>query len=384
MKKYILVLNAGSATLKFKIFDYASLKEKIAGNFERIGLAHSFLVIGQRKWNFGKVKNNDQALEIILKRLQTNDYGLRLHQIKAIGHRVVHGGEEFFKPVVVTSKVWQKISRYNRFVPLHNPVNLAVIKACYKIFPNVKNVAVFDTGFYHDLRPEQYLYALPLSFYKHFGIRKYGFHGISHQYVTSEAARLLKRPLTKLNLITCHLGNGCSVVAIKNGKPIDTSLGFTALSGLVMGTRCGDVDPGLPIFLQKDLKISPDRVYELMYKKSGLLGLSGFTSDMREILKAAGYQVINYHGMKNFSKKQKERAKLALAIFINRLRFYICAYAGLLGRVDAIIFTGGIGERSPVIRKLALASLSFIKKPRVLVINTDEEREIAAEIKKFV
>lgn len=384
MKKYILVLNAGSATLKFKIFDFQSLKEKIAGNFERVGLANSFLIIGKKRWNFGKIKNHEQALRIVLGCLQSTDYGLRSSEIKVIGHRVVHGGEEFFRPVIVTLKIWQRIARYSKLAPLHNPSNLVVIRFCFKLFPGVKNVAVFDTGFYKDLKPEVFLYALPLKYYTQHHIRRYGFHGISHGYVAKEVAKILRKPLKKLNLITCHFGNGDSITAIKKDKPIDTTMGFTPLEGLTMGTRSGDLDPSVPLYLIQKLKMKPDEVNDLLNKKSGLLAISGFTSDMREILAASGHKVFDFKLKKKYTKEQKKRAKLALAMFIYDVQRYISAYTGLLGKVDAFVFTGGIGERSPVIRKLALKGLKFIKKPKFLVIKTDEELAIAREVKKLI
>jgi len=379
MKRLILVFNAGSATLKFKVFEEKNLKEKIAGNFERIGLSDSFLIINKKKWSFGGIDSHEKALRIILKNI-----GLKTREIKVIGHRVVHGGEEFFKPTVVTTTILKKISKYNHLAPLHNPANLEVARACFKIFPKVKNVAVFDTDFFASLKPEQYLYGLPLGLCRRLKIRKYGFHGISHQYIASAASQLLKKPLKKLNLITCHLGNGCSIVAIKNGKPVETSMGFTPLEGLVMGTRSGDIDPTLPLFLQNELGLKSGQVSDLLNNKSGLLGLSGFSSDMREILKASGYPVKNYHGRKKFSFQEKKRSKLALAVFTNRLRFYLAGYAGLLGKVEAIVFTGGIGERSEVVRRLALNGLKFIKKPKILAIDANEELEIAREIKGLI
>ena len=380
MNKYILVLNAGSATLKFKFFQYRSLStEVIAGNFERIGLPDSFLFFGKEQWNFPKISNHVGALKIILDKL-----GDKKKNIHVVGHRVVHGGEKFFKSTVVSKKVWQQIAKYNELAPLHNPTNLKVIKACYKLLPKVKNVAVFDTAFYANLKPNNYLYALPYELYKRYGIRKYGFHGISHKYVASQAAIRLKKPVSQVNIISAHLGNGCSVTAIRKGKPVATSMGFTPLGGLVMGTRCGDIDPALPLFIQKKLKLTPDQVEKLLNRKSGLLGLSGFSSDMREILKAAGYRVTDYHGRTRFNYQQKKRAKLALEIFINRLRCYLTLYAGLLGRVDGIVFTGGIGERSPVIRQLAVKGLTIIKRPKVFAISTNEEFAIAKQVKSVV
>lgn len=380
MSKYILVLNAGSVTLKFKLFQYHSLSaEVIAGNFERIGLPGSFLFFGKRQWNFPKISNHIDALKIILEKFSDKQ-----KNICVVGHRVVHGGERFFKPTIVNKKVLKQIAKYNELAPLHNPVNLKIIRACCKLLPKAKNVAVFGTAFYENLKPNNYLYALPYELYKRYGVRKYGFHGISHQYVASQAANKLKKSLSKVNLITAHLGDGCSVTAIKKGKPIATSMGFTPLDGLVMGTRCGDIDPALPLFIQKKLKLAPDQVDKLLNRKSGLLGLSGFSSDMREILKAAGYRVTDYHGRTGFSYQQKKRAQLALTVFINRLRSYLALYAGLLGKVDGIVFTGGIGERSQVIRRLAVKGLTMVKRPKVFAISTNEEFSIAKQVKSVV
>lgn len=380
MKKYFLVLNAGSATLKFKLFEYrGSLKKVIAGNFERVGLSNSFLIIGRQKWHFSKVSNHESALKIIFNRL-----GEKRSDIQVVGHRVVHGGEKFLRPTVVTKRVWQKLAEYCELAPLHDPANLAVIKACYKLLPKVKNIAVFDTAYYSSLKPSAFIYAIPYQLTERFHIRRYGFHGISHKYVAAQAAAKLKKSINEINLVTIHLGNGCSITAIQKGKPIATSMGFTPLAGLVMGTRSGDIDPALPIYIQKKLKFTPNQVGELLNKKSGLLGLSGFTSDMREILKAAGHRVIDYHGRTKFNRQQKARARLALDIFINRLRDYITLYASLLGKVDGIVFTGGIGERSPVVRRLAIRGLRLARKPKVLTIATNEELAIARSVKNIV
>ncbi|XOU94720.1 MAG: acetate/propionate family kinase [Candidatus Kerfeldbacteria bacterium] len=380
MNKYILVFNAGSSTLKFGLFHIDSKLELIgSGNFERIGLLNPFLEFNGKKTKYSKRINYSKALKIIVNKLDVEK-----SMIKVIGHRVVHGGNKFFKPTLVTKKVWKDISKFNDLAPLHNHANLEVIKACYYIFPKVKNVAVFDTSFFQKLKPEYYLYAIPYELFKNNGIRRYGFHGISHQLIAKEAAKKLKKPLNKINLITIHLGSGCSIVAIKKGVAIKTSLGFTPLDGLVMGTRSGDLDPSIPLYLQKKLNKSVAQVEEILNKKSGLLGLSGFTSDMREILKASGHKVIDYHGKTKFTPEQKRRAKIALNVFITRLRTYITLYTSFLHKVEAIVFTGGIGERSPVIRKLSTQNINFISKPKILTIPSNEEKAIAEQVKNIV
>ncbi len=380
MKKNILVLNAGSSTLKFGLFD-SSQKNKLIkkGNFERIGLPEPFLKIGNYIKIFNKKYNYADALKLIIKELK-----IQPQELKVIGHRVVHGGDKFYQPTIVTKKIWKKISEYNELAPLHNPANLEVIQACYKLFPKIKNIAVFDTAFYKSLQPAYYLYALPYDYYKKYHIRRYGFHGISHQAVALESAKILKKEFKKLNLITVHLGSGCSITAIRQGKAEKTSLGFTPLEGLVMGTRTGDLDAAIPLFLQKKLKITPEQVEEIITKKSGLLGLSGFSSDMREILKAAGKPVIGYHGRKKFTKQHRKRARLALDVFMLNLRHFILLYVAFLENVDAIIFTGGIGQRSPIIRKMSLAGIKFKKRPKVLTIKSNEEQAIADDIKNIV
>ncbi|MFA6098593.1 MAG: acetate/propionate family kinase [Patescibacteria group bacterium] len=378
MKKYILILNAGSATLKFKLFDFKDFNTILGGNLERIGLPGSFLTLNKKIIRTGSVTNHRQALKIIIEHL-----GDRQREIALVGHRVVHGGDKFYRPLIASKKIIWQISQFNNLAPLHNPVNLAVAKACLSLFPRVKNVLVFDTAYYKDMTPEHYLYALPLELQKKYKIRKYGFHGISHQFVAKKLAVNEGKNLKKINLISIHLGNGCSMTACLKGQPIETSLGFTPLEGLVMGTRCGDLDPYIPLFLQKEAHLKVQEIETMLNKKSGLLGLSGFSSDMREILKAAGQPVVDYHGRKSFSVKQRKRAKIALAVFLNRLRKYLAFFCLLLGKVDYIIFTGGIGERSPIIRKLALAGLKIHPQPAVRVIATDEELEIALEAKKL-
>jgi len=380
--KYILVINCGSATLKFKVFEIASLEEVMSGIVERIGLSGSFIELrikNQELRDYCKVKNHEEAMGVALSKI--SDFGFQISDFSVIGHRVVHGGEEFTRPTIVTPEVLQKLKKYNKLAPLHNPANLMGISACLKLLPKAKNVAVFDTAFYATLPDYAYTYALPYNFYLKYGIRRYGFHGISHQYVAEEAAKKLKRPLKNLNLITCHLGSGCSITAIRGGKAVDTSMGFTPLEGLVMSTRAGDMDPAIPLYLIRELKIKLDEVDKILNFRSGLFGISGM-ADMREVLVTAGYKVAGFESKNQKTKKSKNKlARLALKMFIYRVQKYISAYAGVLGKVDAIVFTGGIGERNPTVRRLIMQRLKLRNKTKVFAIPTNEELMIARKIK---
>ncbi|MFH2136088.1 MAG: acetate kinase [Patescibacteria group bacterium] len=378
--KYILIINSGSATLKFKLFELKSLKSAASGIVERIGLGGSFMEskIGHRELKINHaVRNHEEAFNLVLNQL--SKISNLKSEISLVGHRVVHGGEEFTKPTFVAPATLKKIAKYDKLSPLHNPANLMGIRACQKLLPGAKNVAVFDTGFYSTLPDFAYTYALPIDFYKKYDVRRYGFHGISHEYVAGEAAKVLKKPLTKLNLITCHLGSGASITAIRAGKAVDTSMGFTPLEGLVMSTRSGDLDPAIPLYLIRELKIKPEEVDNILNKKSGLLGLSGF-SDMREVLTAAGYSVAGFKS-KKVSAEKKRLAKLALEVFVYRIKKYLGAYSAILEKVDAIIFTAGIGERNKTVRDLITKNLKIFGKPRILVIPTNEELMIARKIK---
>lgn len=382
MKKLILVLNAGSATLKFKIFNN-KMEEILSGNLERIGLTKPFLSTkeGNKKQviNFKKgVKNHQEALNLIY-----NNIDFTKSQIGLIGHRLVHGGSEFSDPVVLNQKVIKRLEKYNEIAPLHNPPGLMVVKASMKIFKGVKNAAVFDTAYYKNLPDKAAIYPIPLELTKRFKIRRFGFHGPSHKYVSLMAAKKIGKPIKKLNLITCHLGSGCSITAIKSGKPIDTSMGLTPLDGLMMATRSGDIDPALVIFLQEKLKKSPRQILKLLNSHSGIKGIFNFQLGIEEVTSAAGYKTPDYKLNKKFSRSEKEKAKLALELYVYRIQKYIFAYAGILGKVDAIIFTGGVGERSPIIRKMVRSGLGVIKNVKYLVVHTNEELMIAREIKKF-
>jgi acetate kinase len=372
--KYILVINAGSATLKFKIFNFDDLKLVKVGIVERIGLMGSFINYDNKK-EFEEVEDHEEAFKLIISKLTDIKDNIVL-----VGHRVVHGGGKFNEPIIVNKNILRKLKEFNILAPLHNPVNLKCIVASQKYLKSIPDVAVFDTAFYKTLPPHAYIYAIPLKFYTKHKIRRYGFHGISHQYVAETVAKKLGKPLGKLNLITCHLGSGCSITAIKNGVAVDTSLGFTPLEGLVMSTRCGSIDPAIPLYMITRLKMSAEEVDSLLNKRSGLFGLSG-SMDMREILVKAGYKVKGFKIKGKISAKEKDIAKLTLEIFVYKIKQYIGSYSAILGKIDALVFTAGIGERSRVIRKLILKGLPGFK---TLVIPTDEELMIAKSAKNLV
>jgi len=345
----ILVLNSGSTSLKYKVFD-EKLRVLKGGRTENIGLE--------------KIKNHEQALKLVLKEIKSD-------KIEAVGHRVVHGGGDFLEPVVVTTRVLKRLEKYSLLAPLHNPANILGIKASMKLLPRIPNMACFDTSFFKNLPKKAKIYALPFKFYKKYDIRRFGFHGLSHQYAAEVATKKLKKPLSKLKLITCHLGGGSSIAAVRNGRPIDTSMGFTPMEGLVMMTRSGDIDPGIIIELVKSSKFkvkSYNNVDYLLNYESGMKGLSGVSEDMKEILKAA--------------KKGNKRAKLALEIYCYRIKKYIGAYFAILGGLDALIFTGAIGYGSRIIRNMVTKDLSVLKRVKILSIESNEELMIAREVLK--
>ena len=373
--KNILVINAGSSSLKFKLFD-RKLKSFAEGIVEKIGLSGSFI-----DYKFNKVqdkltknvKNHNQAIELVLAVLVQNGFDFKT--VVKVGHRVVHGGEKFVKPTLINKAVLKELEKLNPLAPLHNPNNIAGIKACQKLMSWTSNYAVFDTAFHSTIPDYAYLYPLPYKIYKQKAVRKYGFHGTSHQYVALEAAKKLKK--TKPNLITCHLGSGCSMAAIKEGKSIDTSMGFTPLEGLMMSSRSGDIDPAIIFYLYRQgMKV--DEIDSLLNKESGLKGVSGF-KDMRDIMLASGYKIPGYKSLIKFTKEQKYLSKVALQMFTYRVKKYIGAYTVVLGKVDAIVFTAGIGERNADIRKLITKDLLGTLK--VLVIPTNEEKQICELIK---
>jgi acetate kinase len=346
----ILVINCGSSSIKYKFYSFPREALISKGALERIGEKES------------PVKNHPQGLRAILSGID---------KVDTIGHRVVHGAQEFKEPTLINRKVIRKVRECCRLAPLHNPANLEGIIACDSILKGIKQVAVFDTAFHQTLPPRAFIYGLPYRFYQKDKIRKYGFHGTSHEYVAREAAKKLGKDISKVNLITCHLGNGCSITAIQKGESIDTSMGFTPSEGLLMGTRCGDIDPALITYLIRKKRMSATDVDELLNKESGLKGISGISNDIRKIEHAV--------------KKGNSRAGLAIEIFIYRIRKYIGAYLGILGKADAIVFTAGIGENRPQLAQKICAGLfnNLKVKPKIIVIPTDEELMIARQTYKI-
>ena len=349
----ILIVNCGSSSIKYKLYDFPAKSLLVKGAIERIGEKGSW------------VKNHYQGVKILVSDILKKGVIAELGEIFAIGHRVVHGGEVFTQPRLIDNKVVKKISECVQLAPLHNPVNLAGIIGCQKLFSCVPQVAVFDTAFHQSIAESVYMYPIPTRYYQKYKIRKYGFHGTSHQFVAQEAAKVLKKPLNKLKLITCHLGNGCSLTAIDKGKSVDTSMGFTPLEGLMMGTRSGDIDTAAVFYLMKKEKLSIAAMDEILNKKSGILGVSGLSNDFRILRKAL--------------KRGSAKAKLAYEMFVYRLKKYIGAYYFILGRPDAVCFTGGIGEHSEGIVSNIKSDILKISggKTKVLVIPTDEELMIA-------
>ena len=378
--KYILVVNSGSATLKVKVFSQEDFSRKFEVNVERVGLNRSFLIYFYNKKatkiSFASgLKDHQQALREVIKILPNEIY----KNIKTIGHRIVHGGPEFFQPTVLNPATVKKISQYNVFAPIHNPINLKCVQESLKIFPKISQVGVFDTGLFRDLEPKVYLYPIALKYYKNFGVRKYGFQGLSHENMYREAVKKIGK--IKLNLVTCHLGGGASLAVFKDGKVMDTTMGFTPVSGLMMSSRSGDIDPYIPLFLSEKLKMTAEQVNHELNFNSGIKGLLGY-NDLREVLTAAGIKVQGYQSDKKYSKNQKKQAVLALEMFIYSIQRHIAGFAGLLNRIDAVVFSGGIGERSDYIRQQVIRGLTFSNRPKVLIVKAEEELMIARKIIK--
>ncbi|MFZ3578220.1 acetate kinase [Virgibacillus sp. DJP39] len=344
----ILAINAGSSSLKFQLIQMPDEKVLTKGLVERIGIADSVFTI---EFNDNKDKmvidipNHEEAVKHIMEKLTSIGIIQSLDDIYAIGHRVVHGGERFTDSAVITEEVMKEIDEVSELAPLHNPANLTGIRAFQEILPNVPMVAVFDTAFHQTMEEKSYLYSLPYEYYEKYGIRKYGFHGASHKYVSERASEMLGIPLKQLRLISCHLGNGASIAAIEHGKSIDTSMGFTPLAGVTMGTRSGNIDPALIPYIMDKTNQSAVEVLNVLNKKSGMLALSGFSSDLRDIEQQAD---------------SNKRAELALEVFASRIHKYLGSYAARMSGVDAIIFTAGVGENSDVVRKKVLTGLEFM------------------------
>lgn len=349
MAKKVIAINAGSSSLKFQLFDMPEETVITKGLIERIGLndaVFNITVNDEKREEVTDIPNHEVAVKMLLEKL--TGYGIinSLDEIDGIGHRVVHGGEVFNESVLITDEVVSKIEELSDLAPLHNPANLTGIKAFHNVLPNVPAVAVFDTAFHQSMPESSFLYSLPYEYYEDYGIRKYGFHGTSHKYVSERAAEMLGRPKEQVRLISCHLGNGASIAAIEGGKSIDTSMGFTPLAGVAMGTRSGNIDPALIPFIMEKTGSTADEVLNILNKKSGMLGVSGFSSDLRDIEQQAS--------------EGNERAELALEVFANRIHKYIGSYASRMYGVDAIVFTAGIGENSTLIRERVLQGLEFM------------------------
>lgn len=395
----ILVLNSGSSSLKYQIINTDDGQCMVKGLVEKIGMVDSS--IKQKRFDGdeivikGEIISHTTAIAQMQQLIMDKKHGvlMSIKEIDAVGHRVVHGGEKFSQSVLIDDKVMEAIEQYAEIAPLHNPYNLKGIHAAKKELPDVPQVAVFDTAFHQTLPEHAYIYPIPYLFYDKHKIRKYGFHGTSHYYVSQRAAQITGQSVEKLNIITCHIGNGASIAAVQNGKSIDTSLGFSTIAGVMMGTRSGNLDPDviLKIMDKEDLTIA--QAESLLTKHSGLLGVSGISSDMREIIKAAS--------------NDNKRAKLALKMFSYKIRNYIASYAAVLGGPDIIVFTAGIGENVPLMRKHALKGLEFMgieldnekndntigieghisteqSRVQVIVVPTNEELVIANDTERIV
>ncbi|MFN3966193.1 MAG: acetate/propionate family kinase [Endomicrobiia bacterium] len=383
----ILVLNCGSATLKYTLFE-ENLKVVSGGEVDRIGAIDAFITTsnGETTKIVQNIPDHETAIEFVLDNLLKNVIQKK-EDIIAVGHRVVHGGEKLTSATIVTEEVKQEIKKSFVLAPLHNPHNLEGIIAVEKLLPKAINVAVFDTAFHHTIPDYAYLYALPYYLYKKYSIRKFGFHGISHQFVAERSAEILNKPLNKLKLITCHLGNGCSITAIKYGVSVDTSMGFTPLEGLIMGTRCGDIDPSIVTYLMASEGLTINQINTLLTGQSGLYGISGISNDMRLILEEYS--------------KGNQRAELAIKMFCYRVKKYIGFYLAVLNGADAVVFTGGIGQNSSLIREECLKDMSNLgieidkklnekitegiisskkSKIKIIVIPTNEEFNIAKQV----
>lgn len=389
----ILVINAGSSSLKYQLISMEDKKVMAKGLCEKIGLAGSRLKFkpaeGEEVIIEAVMKDHSDAIGLVLEALLNKEYGVisSMDEITAAGHRVVHGGELFSGSVLITDEVKKALEECTPLAPLHNPANLIGIEACEKAMPGVPQAAVFDTAFHQTMPAQAYLYALPYELYEKYKIRRYGFHGTSHRYVSAKAAEMLGRPIEELKIITCHLGNGSSITAVDHGKSVDTSMGFTPLEGVVMGTRCGSVDPAILTFLMEHEGLDAAGLDDLMNKKSGLQGISGVSSDFRDLEAAIS--------------QGNERAQMAVDMFYYSVRKYIGAYAAAMGGADAVVFTAGIGEnncagRAEIVKGLEFMGIQIdreknskrgealdISAPgagvRTLVIPTDEEMMIAMD-----
>ncbi|MDI6618448.1 MAG: acetate kinase [Clostridiales bacterium] len=394
----ILVINCGSSSLKYQLIDMDGEIVLAKGLVERIGIKGSKLThkpTGKEKVEIDMfIPDHKTGIKMVLDELVDKKHGVidSMSEISAVGHRVLHGGDKYTESVLITPDVMNAVKVCAALAPLHNPASITGINACKALMPDTPMTIVFDTAFHQTMPDYAYMYALPYELYEKYAIRRYGFHGTSHRYVSHEAAKMLNRPYDKLKTITCHLGNGSSVAAVLNGKCVDTSMGLTPLEGLVMGTRCGDVDPAIIPYLVINLGISIEEVNKIIYKKSGFIGLSGISSDSRDLEAAA--------------EKGNKRALLTLNVFYYGVKKYIGAYAAAMNGFDCLVFTAGIGENSPRAREHICENMDYLgikidkeknrirgkavdissadSKVKVLVIPTNEELLIARDTKEIV
>ncbi|MBE6062159.1 MAG: acetate kinase [Clostridium butyricum] len=347
----ILVINCGSSSLKYQLMDMTDGSVLASGLVERIGidgvLTHK--VEGRDKYVLEtELKNHQTAIDLVLKTLVDEKHGVikSMDEISGVGHRVVHGGEVYTHSVVVNDEVIEKLQEISKLAPLHNPAAVLGIKACQALMPNTPMVTVFDTAFHQTMPEKAFMYPLPYEFYKEDHIRRYGFHGTSHKYVAGQVAKWMNKDIKDLKIITCHLGNGVSITAVNGGKSVDTTMGFTPLDGIIMGSRCGSIDPAIVTFLQKEKGYTADEINEIMNKKSGVVGVSGLTTDFRDIRTAV-------------NERNDHRALLTMDIYGYQVKKQIGAYAAAMNGVDAIVFTAGIGEHAPEVRIRALSNMQF-------------------------
>lgn len=393
----ILVINCGSSSLKYQLFDMDNEEVLVKGLVERIGIDGSRLK--QEKGDDEYIieedmKDHTEAVKHVFDAITDKENGVisDLSEIDAVGHRFVHGGEKITESVVIDDEVKEAVKEYSKFAPLHNPANMMGLEACEKLLPNVKNVAVFDTAFHQSMPEENFLYGIDYKYYEDEAVRKYGFHGTSHDFITQKTAKVLEKDQKDLNMISCHLGNGSSICAVKEGKSFDTTMGLTPLEGLVMGTRSGDLDPTVVTFLMNEYGYDTKKMDNVLNKESGVLGVSGVSSDFRDL--------------ENASNDGNKRADIALKMFANRAKRYVAGYMAEIGKTDAIVFTGGIGENSATMRADIMKGFEQFgikidpeknnvrggchlistddSKVKVFVIATNEELMIARDTKKLV
>ena len=394
----ILVINSGSSSLKYQLFNMETEIVLAKGLIQRIGITDSYLEYengsGDEIVIEKDIPNHKVGIELLIETLLSEDHGVLkdMDEVEAIGHRIVHGGEAFAHSTIIDEETIEKVESVSDLAPLHNPPNIMGVKVCKELMPDKPQVGVFDTAFHQSMPEKAYIYALPYEYYEEYGVRRYGFHGTSHGYVAERAAEMMNQDLSELKIITCHLGNGASVAAVKNGKSVDTSMGLTPLEGLVMGTRCGDIDPAIIPFIMAKENISASEMDDILNKKSGLLGVSGVSSDSRDVEDAAA--------------AGNHQAEIAIKLFNYRVKKYIGAYSAAMGGVDAIVFTAGIGENSIDTRAEILEGLEYLgieldqeandcrgkevfistadSKVKAMVVPTNEELVIAKDTMELV